>query len=203
MKNKFIVIDGCDFTGKSTVIEKLVETLRESGIESFSAKALGETDYGKERRKYLMENKQTLTNEEQIDLMIDAIEDMNKRKLKFQPEDNAVVVCDRYYYSTLVYQGICQNALEIVEDKLSQANLIEPDLTIILDCETSIILERMKERGWRNAYDPKDKNEVEKIRNAYLQLAQRKNTILIDTTNLTVEKIVETILLDIENIIII
>ena len=38
MKNKFIVIEGCDFTGKSTVIEKLVKTLRESGIESFPAK---------------------------------------------------------------------------------------------------------------------------------------------------------------------
>ena len=203
MQKKFIVIEGCDFTGKSTVIEKLVKTLRENGLEAFSAKALGETDYGIARRKFLMENKETLTNEEQVDLMIDAIQDMNKRKLKFQLEDGVFIVCDRYYYSTLVYQGICQNALEIVEDKLSQANLIEPDLTIILDCETSIILERMKERGWRNAYDPKDKNEVEKIRNAYLQLAQRKNTILIDTTNLTVEKIVETILLDIENIIII
>lgn len=190
MKNKFIVIEGCDFTGKSTVIEKLVKTLRDSGIESFPAEALGETDYGKERRKYLMENKETLTNEEQIDLMIDAIEDMNKRKLKFQLEEDAVVVCDRYYYSTLVYQGICQNALEMVEDKLSQANLIEPDLTIILDCETSVILQRMKERVETNSYDPKNKEEVDKVRNAYLQLSQRKNTTLIDTTNLTVEKIV-------------
>ena len=194
MKNKFIVIDGCDFTGKSTVIEKLVKTLRENGLEAFSAKALGETDYGIARRKFLMENKETLTNEEQVDLMIDAIQDMNKRKLKFQLEDGVFIVCDRYYYSTLVYQGICQNALEMVEDKLSQANLIEPDLTIILDCETSVILQRMKERVETNSYDPKNKEEVDKIRNAYLQLSQRKNTTLIDTTNLTVEKITKKIL---------
>lgn len=190
MKGKFIVIEGCDFTGKSTVIEKLVKTLRENGLEAFSAKALGETDYGIARRKFLMENKETLTNEEQVDLMIDAIQDMNKRKLKFQIEDGVFVVCDRYYYSTLVYQGICQNALEMVEGKLSQANLIEPDLTIILDCETSVILQRMKERVETNSYDPKNKEEVDKIRNAYLQLSKRKNTTLIDTTNLTVEKIV-------------
>lgn len=119
---------------------------------------------------------------------------MNKRKLKFQLEDGVFIVCDRYYYSTLVYQGICQNALEMVEDKLSQANLIEPDLTIILDCETSVILQRMKERAETNSYDPKNKEDVEKIRNAYLQLSQRKNTTLIDTTNLTVEKITKKIL---------
>ena len=192
IKAKFIVIEGCDFTGKSTVIEKLVVALKDLGIDAYQMKALGETDYGIARRKFLMENKETLTNEEQVDLMIDAIQDMN-RKLKLLLEDGATVVCDRYYYSTLVYQGICQNAIEMVEDKLSQANLIEPDLTIILDCETSVILQRMKERAETNSYDPKNKEDVEKIRNAYLQLSQRKNTTLIDTTNLTVEKIVEKI----------
>ena len=82
----------------------------------------------------------------------------------------------------------------MVEERLSQANLIEPDLTFILDCQTSVILQRMKTRAEANAYDPKDGKEVEKIRNAYLTLAQRKNTVLIDTTNLTVEQTVEKIM---------
>jgi dTMP kinase len=193
MKTKFIVIEGCDFTGKSSVIEKLVETLKNSGVEACQMKALGETDYGIARRKFLMENKETLSNEEQTDIMIDAIQDMNK-KLVIKQRDAIFVVCDRYWHSTLVYQGICQNALEMVENKLSQANLIEPDLTFILDCQTSVILQRMKARAETNAYDPKDRNEVEKIRNAYLTLSQRKNTTLIDTTNLTVEQTVEKIM---------
>lgn len=193
MKPKFIVIEGCDFTGKSTVIEKLVETLKHSGIEACQMKALGETDYGIARRKFLMENKETLSNEEQADIMIDAMQDVNK-KLFIKQEEGVFVVCDRYWHSTLVYQGIRQNALQMVEERLSQANLIEPDLTFILDCKTSVILQRMKVRAETNAYDPKDGNEVEKIRNAYLILAQRKNTVLIDTTNLTVEQTVEKIM---------
>lgn len=193
MKGKFIVIEGCDFTGKSSVIEKLVDTLKNSGVETCQMKALGETDYGIARRKFLMENKETLSNEEQADIMIDAMQDMNK-KLLIKRMDGIFVVCDRYWHSTLVYQGMCQNALEMVEERLSQANLIEPDLTFILDCKTSVILQRMKARAETNAYDPKDENEVEKIRNAYLTLAQRKNTVLIDTTNLTVEQTVEKIM---------
>ena len=193
MKGKFIVIEGCDFTGKSSVIEKLVDTLKNSGVETCQMKALGETDYGIARRKFLMENKETLSNEEQADIMIDAMQDMNK-KLLIKQEEGVFVVCDRYWHSTLVYQGMCQNALEMVEERLSQANLIEPDLTFILDCKTSVILQRMKARAETNAYDPKDENEVEKIRNAYLTLSQRENTVLVEVGSKTIDEICEKIL---------
>lgn len=194
MKEKFIVIEGCDFTGKSTVIEKLVDTLKDLGIEACQMKALGETDYGIARRKFLMENKETLSNEEQAIIMIDAMQEMNKNKLRFQQEDGVFVVCDRYYHSTFVYQGMRKNALEMVEEQLSEANLIEPDLTIILDCDTSIILERMKERAEKNVYDPKSVEEVEEIRNAYLKIAQRKNTILVEVGGKTIDEVCEKIL---------
>ena len=193
MKGKFIVIEGCDFTGKSTVIEKLVKTLEHSGIEACQMKALGETDYGIARRKFLMENKETLSNEEQADIMIDAIQDMNK-KLLIKQEEGVFVVCDRYWHSTLVYQGIRQNALKMVNERLSNASLIDPDLTIILDCDTSVILERMKVRAEKNSYDPKNKEEVDAIRNAYLKIAQMENAVMIDTTNLTTENVIEKIL---------
>lgn len=193
MKGKFIVIEGCDFTGKSTVIEKLVKTLEHSGIEACQMKALGETDYGIARRKFLMENKETLSNEEQAIIMIDAMQDVNK-KLSIKQEGGNFVVCDRYYHSTLVYQGMRKNAIEMVEEQLSEANLIEPDLTIILDCDTSIILERMKERAEKNVYDPKSVEEVEEIRNAYLKIAQRKNTILVEVGGKTIDEVCEKIL---------
>lgn len=194
MKGKFIVIEGCDFTGKSTIIEKLVQTLNIQGVESVQSKALGETEYGRILRKFLIENKQALTNEVQAFAMIDAMQEMNKNKLRFQQEDGVFVVCDRYYHSTLVYQGMRKNALEMVEEQLSEANLIEPDFTIILDCDTSVILERMKSRAETNSYDPKSAEEVEEIRNAYLKIAQREKTALIDTTNLTTEGAVEIIM---------
>lgn len=193
MKTKFIVIEGCDFTGKSTVIERLIVALKDLGIEACQMKALGETDYGIARRKFLMENKETLSNEEQAIIMIDAMQDMNK-KLSIKQEGGNFVVCDRYYHSTLVYQGIRKNSLKMVELQLSEANLIEPDLTFILDCSTEEILRRKSARMETNSLDPKDKQEIDKIREGYLKLAQRKNTVLIDTTNLTVEQTVEKIM---------
>ena len=194
MKGKFIVIEGCDFTGKSSVIEKLGNSLELGGIKFRLTKALGGTEYGEKCRNYVMKNSGKVPNSVILDKMIESMQDMNEKIVSHAQKDHSFVVCDRYYHSTLVYQGICKNALEMVELQLSEANLIEPDLTIILDCDTSVILERMKSRAETNSYDPKSAEEVEEIRNAYLQLTRRENTILIDTTNLNIEQVIERIL---------
>lgn len=194
MKNKFIVIEGCDFTGKSSVIEKLVNTLVLGGIECVPTKSLGGTEYGKKCRDYVMKNIGKVQNSVILDKMIESMQDMNEKIVSHAQKDASFVVCDRYYHSTLVYQGMRKNALETVEERLLQANLIEPDLTFILDCQTSVILQRMKARAETNAYDPKDGNEVEKIRNAYLILAQRKNTILVEVGEKAIDEVCEKIL---------
>lgn len=194
MKGKFIVIEGCDFTGKSTVIEKLGNSLELGGIKFRLTKALGGTEYGEKCRNYVMKNSGKVPNSVILDKMIESMQDMNEKIVSHAQKEGYFVVCDRYWHSTLVYQGIRQNALEMVNERLSNASLIEPDLTIILDCDTSVILERMKARAWWNSYDPKNTQEVDAIRSAYLEIAQMENTVMIDTTNLTVENVIEKII---------
>ena len=194
MKGKFIVIEGCDFTGKSTVIEKLVNTLVLRGIECVPTKALGGTEYGKKCRDYVMKNIGKIPNSVILDKMIEAMQDMNEKIVSHAQKDGSFVVCDRYYHSTLIYQGMRKNALEMVEEQLSEANLIEPDLTFILDCSTEEILRRKSARIETNSLDPKDKEEIDKIREGYLLLAQRENTILIEVGGKTIDEVCEKIL---------
>jgi dTMP kinase len=194
MKGKFIVIEGCDFTGKSTVIEKLVNAIELGGIKPVPTKALGGTEYGKKCRDYVMKNSGKVPNSVILDKMIKAMQDINEKIVSHAQKRGFFVICDRYYHSTLVYQGMRKNALEMVERQLSKASLIDPDLTIILDCDTSVILERMKARAETNSYDPKTAEEVDEIRNAYLEIAEMENTVMIDTTNLTTENVIEKIL---------
>jgi dTMP kinase len=194
MKPKFIVIEGCDFTGKSSVIEKLVNTLVLRGIECVPTKALGGTEYGKKCRDYVMKNSGKVPNSVILDKMTESMHDMNEKIVSHAQKDGSFVVCDRYYHSTLIYQGICQNDLETVEERLLQANLIEPDLTFILDCSTEGILRRKSIRIETNFLDPKDKQEIDKIREGYLTLAQRKNTILVEVGSKTIDEVCEKIL---------
>jgi dTMP kinase len=194
MKGKFIVIEGCDFTGKSTVIEKLVNTLVLRGIECVPTKALGGTKYGKKCRNYVMKYSGKVPNSVILDKMIESMQDMNEKIVSHAQKDGSFVVCDRYYHSTLVYQGMCKNALEMVEERLAKANLIEPDLTFILDCSTEEILRRKSARNETNFLDPKDKEEIDKIREGYLLLAKRENTILVEVGGKTIDEVSEKIL---------
>ena len=194
MKGKFIVIEGCDFTGKSSVIKKLVDTLVLLGIECVPTKALGGTEYGKKCRDYVMKNSEKVPNSVILDKMIEAMQDMNEKIVSHAQKDGIFVVCDRYYHSTLVYQGMRQNALEIAEERLLKANLIEPDLTFILDCSTEEILRRKSGRIETNFFDPKDKQQIDEIREGYLLLAKRENTILVEVGGKTIDEVCEKIL---------
>lgn len=190
MKGKFIVIEGCDFTGKSTVIKKLVL----GGTKRVPTKALGGTEYGKKCRDYVMKNSGKVPNSVIIDKMIESMQDMNEKIVSHAQKEGFFIVCDRYYHSTLVYQGMRKNALEMVEERLLQANLIEPDLTFILDCSTEEILRRKSIRIETNSLDPKDKQEIDKIREGYLTLTQQKNTILVEVGGKTIDEVCEKIL---------
>ena len=194
MKNKFIVIEGCDFTGKSSVIEKLGKSLELGGIKFKLTKALGDTEYGEKCRDYVMKNSGKVPNSVILDKMIESMQYMKDEIVSHAQKDGYFVVCDRYYHSTLVYQGMCKNALEMVEERLSKANLIEPDLTFILDCSTEEILRRKSARNETNSLDPKDKEEIDKIREGYLLLAHRENTILIEVGGKTIDEVCEKIL---------
>ena len=194
MKNKFIVIEGCDFTGKSSVIEKLGNSLELGGIKFRLTKALGGTEYGEKCRNYVMKNSGKVPNSVILDKMIESMQDMNEKIVSHAQKEGYFVVCDRYYHSTLVYQGMCKNAIEMVEERLAKVNLIEPDLTFILDCSTEEILRRKSARNETNSLDPKDKQEIDKIREGYLTLAHRENTILIEVGGKTIDEVCEKIL---------
>jgi len=67
-------------------------------------------------------------------------------------------------------------------------------LTFILDCSTEEILRRKSARNETNFLDPKDKEEIDKIREGYLLLAKRENTILVEVGGKTIDEVSEKIL---------
>ena len=95
MKPKFIVIEGCDFTGKSSVIEKLGKSLESGGIKFRLTKALGGTEYGEKCRDYVMENSGKVSNSVILDKMIESMQDMNEKIVSHAQKEGYFVVCDR------------------------------------------------------------------------------------------------------------
>ena len=194
MKNLFIVIDGMDGSGKGEQIKKLSEYLLSQGYNVLKTFEPTNGKYGKRIRKMLREHKDPLSNsEEMLDLYcMDRREHLRNEIEPFISEGtNKIVISDRYYHSTMVFQS----AQGIPIQKIINMNkdFRKPDITLILDLEAGLALERIKKRG-----DGKEKFEqlgfMEKLRMNFLSLPKMldENIRIIDASK-TIEEVFEQI----------
>ncbi|MEM3971130.1 MAG: dTMP kinase [Saccharolobus sp.] len=92
-------------------------------------------------------------------------------------KDRDFIILDRYYYSSIAYQG----ALGLDEEWIEKINSYfpKPDLTILLDLPVEIALYRLK----NDKFNFKEKIEsLKKVREKYLQLAVKYNFHIIDAS---------------------
>lgn len=88
-------------------------------------------------------------------------------------EKKMIVLCDRYIDSSLAYQGIARNlGLDFVLDINQYALKTMPDLTIYIDLDPKIGLDRISNRGNLDRLDQENIFFHEKVRNGYLKLVE-------------------------------
>lgn len=192
----FIVFEGADGTGKSSLIDAVKQSLSRyhmpcGGTPPLPTSALNGTETALESRAYLME-KHGDTHKD-IDKMLDAIKSVQTEIV--DSNKDTYILCDRWFHSTIVYQGLKNNALQYVFDGIKKRNIREPKLTFVLTCDPAEIEKRLKARKDNDACDPKDLNEAKLIQNYYkAEFENRKNIVFLDTTNKDINDIVAEVL---------
>jgi len=150
----FIVFEGIDGTGKSTQVNLLAQALRARGKEVISSKEPTDGPHGKRLRNSAETGR--LSPQEELDLFHldrrEHIEDLIKPAL----ERGAVVILDRYYFSTMAYQGI--RGFDPAEiRKTNEAFAPTPDQVFILELPIDTALERIGVRdGQANEFEQRD-----------------------------------------------
>jgi len=145
MKGLFVVFEGIDGTGKTTQVRRLAESLRAQGREAVELREPTDGPHGSEIRRMAIEGRPDPDRERELFVM-DRREDVAKNILP-SLERGAVVVLDRYYFSTMAYQGArgidpCEIRAE------NEAFAPKPDLLVLLDLSVDEALERVrKSRG--------------------------------------------------------
>ncbi len=146
MKNKglLIVIEGIDGSGKTTQAKTLLRRLRARGVEAVIFREPTTGKWGREiRRKAL--RRDSLTPDEELELFVkDRREDV-AANLGPALAAGKVVVLDRYYFSTIAYQG-AKGIDPVRIRKMNEAFAPKPDLVIILDVEPGKGLSRISRR---------------------------------------------------------
>ena len=171
MKGKFIVFEGGEGVGKTTVIKKVEEWLGSKNINFISTREPGGLKSAEDIRKVIMDNDLSASTEAL--LFAAARNEHTIKKIIPALEEGKVVLCDRYVLTSIIYQGIlCGCGRDFVCDV--NKIYIYPDLTIILDADPYESIKRIKDNDREiNKFDEMDINFHKKVRGVYLELGEQ------------------------------
>ena len=202
MTGKFIVIEGLEGAGKTTAINTVARILKQHHISDLQfTREPGGTPIAEALRNII---KNGLDNEP----LTDKAELLMLYAARIQLVDNVIkpalkmgkwVIGDRHDLSTQAYQGGGRQIDQVFIETL-QAQVLgdfKPDLTLYLDIAPELGLMRARSRGQLDRIEQQSLPFFERIRQRYLQLAQRDNTIVTIDANKSIEEVttqIETIL---------
>ena len=198
-KSIFIVLDGVDGSGKGEMLLRLHKWLfsLDKKYRILTTREPTYGTYGKLVREILKNDKDPIKNKERcLDLFIkdrkQHIENTISPFLAAADGDSVnIVICDRYYYSTIAFQHTQGIDLQKVIDL--NKDLLKPDIAFILDVPVETALERMGIRG-KDREKFEDKKFMEKLRENYLELKDKlKDNITIIDANKTKDQVFEAI----------
>lgn len=136
-----IALEGIDGSGKSSQARRLRDALRERGIDAVLFREPGDSPFGDELRRQFREGR-TVTPREEAELFIEDRRIDVRDNIDPALAAGKVVLMDRYYFSTMAYQG----ALGLDVDELRRTNEAfapRPDLTLVLDVPPETSSERI------------------------------------------------------------
>ena len=177
-------IDGC---GKSTQSKLLLEKLEGEGEKVIILKEPTKRPHG-QKLWDMLHGKRKATNEEILELFVLDRKQHVEEKIEPALDSGAVVLMDRYYYSSMAYQVAGGIDVEEIREKHEFAP--KPDVVLIFDLPVSVALERVK--GHSDADEFEKEEHLEKVREAYLNLKNDPLVRIVDATG-TPEEIFENV----------
>lgn len=173
----FITLEGPEGSGKSSQLPLLAEFLRQQGKPVLTTREPGGTAIGDQVRAILADMaNQAMTPRTEILLFQASRAQLVEQVIRPALKDRQIVLCDRYADSTLAYQGYGHGVdLTTLRQIVSFAtNNLTPDMTLLLDLEVEVGLQRRARGGEWNRLDAYALAFHQRVRQGYLELAAQE-----------------------------
>lgn len=177
-KGVLIVIEGIDGAGKTTQAKILLDKLLDEGIDAVYFREPSDSRWGR-KIKEKAAKPDSLSPEEELDLFQKDRRENVEKNLKPAIEEKRVVILDRYYFSTMAYQGaqgIDPGWIQETNEKFA----VIPDLVFILDVEPRTGLKRIKDRKRKDELFEQEERLI-KVREIFKKI-KGENMFHIDGT---------------------
>jgi dTMP kinase len=173
---RFITLEGIEGAGKTTVADRITQSLRARGLTVHATREPGGTKVAEGIRSLVLNR-----GEEHISATAETLLMFGARQVHI---DNLIrpaltrgewVLCDRFTDATHAYQGGGRGVDRSLIDRIAHAvhGDLQPDCTLLLDVPVRVGLERMQaRRGAVDRFEVESSQFFERVRNRYLELAQ-------------------------------
>ena len=183
MKGLFITFEGLDGSGKTTQIALLSDYLKRKGFEVIMAIEPGGTALGDKIRQMLLDRENVGMSHKAETFLFEASRaELVSKVIGPALGKGKIIICDRFFDSTIVYQGIARGlgAEKIMELSLWATDGIVPDLTFLLSLDVD-----GGEKRLSGSLEKRDRIESEEdkfkqsIYEGYLELSRKYSDRII------------------------
>lgn len=172
-KGKFIVFEGTDGSGKSTQMKQLGKFLSGKGIECILTHEPTDAPFGAMLRACLTGRIEAderaiaaLFAADRLDHITNTVNGIQKHL-----DEGITVLCDRYYFSSLAYNGGLVSADWVAQLNAPAMQLLRADLTVFIDLSPEESMKRISRRGETERYESLE--TLCRVRDAYFAAFER------------------------------
>lgn len=194
MRGKFIVFEGSDGSGKTTILNNVKKYLDDSKIEYIITREPGGTAIGEQVREILLNNLNTTMNDRTEALLFAAARAQSVEEvLKPALNSKKLVISDRYVLSSIAYQGY---ARDISIDGVVSINEfaidgLKPDWIFFFDVDPIAVLDRKKSSVKADRLEEEGNSYHSKVYEGYKELIKKMNNIIVIDASKSIEDVTE------------
>jgi len=167
-KGILIVFEGIDGTGKSTQLNLLAEALLERGYPVITTREPTNGTFGKKIRS-LYDKRNQVTKEEELELFLQDRREHVENLLTPCLTEKNIILCDRYYLSTIAYQGAA--GFDTAEIGRKNSFAPEPDLALLFHMPSKVSIARITEIRGDTLNDFEQEETLRKVAKIFDELS--------------------------------
>ena len=190
----FICFEGVEGSGKSTQAKLLYKFIKKNITKNvILTREPGGTLFSEKIRNLMLDKKTNISPLTEFFLLMAARNEHIISKINFYLKKKFIIICDRFFYSTLAYQhyleGMDKKFIFSIQKKIF--NKVHPDITFLIDLNKKESKIRINKRSKKtNKFDKLSSYHFNKIRNGFLKISKMyKNKIVLIKGNKSLNEI--------------
>lgn len=168
-RGKFILFEGPDGCGKSSVLELIKKELDRNAVSYISSREPGGSPSGEKIRAILLDKNNYIEAKTEALLMAASRAQLVEETIERSLREGTNVLLDRYTISSLVYQGYVRGLgiEEVYKINEFATNSLKPDLTLYFDLSYETALSRRNFRGVKDRLEEEGEKFHQKVHEGY------------------------------------